>query len=153
MIKRYWFCEDCGKKYVKEEDALECVKKHEEYKKEQEKIYKENKKMVFSKSVKLTKSAFDTHGGGVNFQVPKDCNVVILMGNKGSGLRPYQLLLPHQIYVSDLREKFEKEGFEVIVLVPVNSKDYMDVAYRDNYSYERWKGSQEGRNTKQRSSE
>ena len=65
-------------------------------------------------------------------------SLVILMGNKGGGLEPYTLLLPHQIYVSDLRETFEKEDFEVIVLIPLRSKDYINIVYRDKYSFDRW---------------
>ena len=61
------------------------------------------------------------------------------MGNNGTGLRPYRLLLPHQVYVKDIREAFEEKNFEVIVMVPVKAKDYLNIAYKNKYSYDRWK--------------
>ncbi len=138
MIKQTWTCSECKKTYENKEDAIKCEAEHEKEKIKQKKIIEENKKMIFGKSVKIHKSSFDNLGGCVDFKVPKDCNCVILMGNKGGGLIPYQLLLPHQVYVSDLKKTFKKEGFEVIVLIPIKSKDYMDVVYRDKYSEQRW---------------
>ena len=138
MVKESWLCSDCQKPYLKKEDAIECEKKHAEYEKEQEVKRKENAKMIFNKGIEIDKSCFDDLGGYMDFKIPDDCDCVILMGNKGGGLIPYQLLLPHQVYVSDLKDTFKEEGFEVIVLIPIKSKDYMNIAYKDKYSFDRW---------------
>ncbi len=139
MVKQCWLCKDCNKPYYIKKDALNCEKRHEKHKLEQEKIHKENQKMVFGKGVKITKNHFDTHGGGVDFKIPKNCDLIILMGNKGGGYVPYQCLLPHQVYVTDLREAFEEHGFEVIYVVGINSESPFQIAYQNKYGFDRWK--------------
>ncbi len=138
MVKNVFMCVECQKSYLEKEDAINCEKKHEDYREEQLRIHKENQKMVFSKSVKITKTAFDTHGGGVDLKIPKDCGMIILMGNKGGGRVPYRCSLPHQVYIKDLREAFEEHNFEVIEVLPVKSKDIFNVVYKDKYSFDRW---------------
>ena len=92
----------------------------------------------FPKTVTINKSAFDTHGGGLDFEIPKDCNLIILCGNKGGGLVPYRCLLPHQVYVKDLKETFKETGFEVITIIPVKSNISVDIAYNGMYGEQRW---------------
>jgi len=46
-------------------------------------------KIRFPSYVKIEKSVFDTTGGCLSFKLPKDCNSIILCGNKGGGLVPY----------------------------------------------------------------
>ncbi len=153
MVKNSFTCNDCNKSYLKEEEAIACEKKHKEEKQKNEELIKKNKKMVFGKTVKITKNSFDTHGGGVNFKVPKDCDLIILMGNKGGGYIPYKCLLPHQVYVSDLREAFEKEHFEVICVVGVKSSDVFPIAYKNGYGLQRWKDLEKKGDANQENSE
>ncbi len=139
MVKQKWSCSECDKVYSSEKEALECEQKHEIENQEAEKIRKENAKMVFDKVVKVTKSNFDTTGGNVDFQVPKGCDLIILMGNRGGGFVPYQCLLPHQVYVNDLRKAFKEHGFEVIYVIGVKSKDTFPIVYANAYGFGRWK--------------
>ncbi len=67
--------------------------------------------------MKTSKSHF---GDFYNFEMPKECDVVILAINRGFGLEPRQLLLPHQVY----KEKIEKLNYGV-VLIPASSKNYI----------------------------
>lgn len=138
MVDRCWLCSHCSKPFQDEEDAVECEKKHEEYAEAQKKLMKENEKMRFPMHVKIKGSGFDELGGMVDFDLPKGCDLIILMGNKGGGYVPYNCLLPHQVYVSDLREDFDKHGFEVISLVGINSKDPFQIAFKDDYGFQRW---------------
>jgi len=138
MPTKSWRCNGCHKVYPKEEGALECEQEHRKDEAEQKKLDEENKKMVFSNAVKITKDAFDTHGGGVHFKIPKDCELIILMGNRGGGYVPYKCLLPHQVYVNDLREDFEEHDFEVISVIGVKSKDVFNIVYKDDYGFKRW---------------
>ena len=78
-------------------------------------------------------------GGMLDFKVPKNCDLIILCGNNGDGYIPYRCLLPHQVYLSDIRETFEEEGFEVIYVVPVNSKLPFAIAFNGEYGEQRWK--------------
>ena len=93
----------------------------------------------FSKAVTITKNSFDTLGGGVSFETPKDCDLIILCGNKGGGLSPYRCLLPHQVYVKDLKKTFKETGFEVITMIPVKSDTSIDLAYNGMYGEQRWR--------------
>ena len=141
MVKNSFTCGNCNKTYLKEEEAIACEKKHEEEKKEQEKQIEENKKMIFGNRVKINKSCFDELGGCLDFKLPKDCDLIILMGNKGGGYVPYQCLLPHQVYMKDIKETFKEKGFEVIYVVGIKSNDAFPVAYKDKYGFNRWKES------------
>jgi len=58
----------------------------------------------------------------LEFTMPEDCNVIILCEASGSGMKPRQVLLPHQLY----RKTIEKYGNDV-VLVPANCEDYIHV--------------------------
>ena len=138
MPNRVYECRECYEIYISEEAATNCEKKHVEKSKEKEKIHIENKKMRFPMYIEITRNAFETHQGGLKFDIPKNCSAIILMGNRGGGLQPYRLLLPHQVYISDIRDAFTKNHFEVISFVPVNHKDYVDLAYKDSYSADKW---------------
>ena len=104
--------------------------------------------ILFSKSVKIGRSIFDSddsvakrglaNGGRVDFDVPEDCDLVILMGNKGGGYVPYRCLLPHQVYVDDLKDAFEEKHFEVIYVIPINSESTFQIAYNGSYGKQRW---------------
>lgn len=106
------------------------------------------KDVLFANGVKIGKSIFDSHprnesdglvnGGRLDFEVPKDCDLIILMGNKGGGYVPYRCLLPHQVYLDDIKEAFEKWFFEVIYVVPISSKAPFQIAYHGEYGKQRW---------------
>jgi len=107
-----------------------------------------NGDIKLAKGVTIEKSIFDSHlrdpkkglsmGGMVYKKVPKDCDLIILCGNSGGGHRPYKCLLPHQMYLDDLKEDFEKHGFEVITIFPVKSKTNLNIAYNGDYGKQRW---------------
>lgn len=98
-----------------------------------------NKKDIkIAKIAKIEKSSFDEDGGMFNFEIPKDCDLIILAGNKGGGYIPYNCLLPHQVYLSDIKETFEKEHFEVIFMIPFNSKEPSPIAFNGDYGQQRW---------------
>lgn len=106
--------------------------------------------VILADGLEIGKSIFDTNiagerdskglalGGHVDFDVPADCDLVILMGNKGGGYVPYRCLLPHQIYMDDLKADFEKHFFEVIYVLPVSSKAPFQIAYSGTYGKQRW---------------
>ena len=94
-----------------------------------------------AKGVKIEKSVFDREGGVFDFEVPKDCDLIILCGNKGGGYIPYRCLLPHQVYLKDIKKTFEEEKFEVIYVIPVNSKKSFKIAYNGEYGKSRWENS------------
>lgn len=104
--------------------------------------------LKLAKGVKIGRSIFDddervkqrglANGGRLDFEVPKDCDLVILMGNKGDGHIPYRCLLPHQVYVDDIKKAFEEQHFEVIYILPVSSKAPFQIAYNGNYGKQRW---------------
>lgn len=91
-----------------------------------------------AKGVEIKKSTFDSTGGMLSFEVPKDCNLIVLMGNRGGGYVPYRCLLPHQVYLRDIREAFEKHAFEVIYVVPISSEAPFPIAYANEYGRGRW---------------
>lgn len=138
MVCKGFLCEVCSNSFTKEKEALKCEEKHKEEKRKQEEIIAKNKGMRFSKCVRVTKEELNDQFGSISFDVPKDCDLVILMGNRGTGYIPYRCLSPHQVYINDLRETFEKENFEVIYVVPVNSDTPFQIAYKNGYSEQRW---------------
>lgn len=110
---------------------------------------KDKKEIILAKGIEISKSIFDSgnkregkplfRGGCLSFDIPEECNLIILCGNKGEGHQTsFRCLLPHQIYVDDLKEIFEKEHYEVITLFPVRSSENINVAYRDDDSKKRW---------------
>lgn len=97
-----------------------------------------NEDIILAKGVKLEKSTFDSTGGMLDFKLPKDCDLVILMGNRGGGYVPFSSLLPHQVYLNDLREVCKEEGFEVIYAVGIKSDDPFHIAFKGEYGKQRW---------------
>ena len=64
----------------------------------------------------------------MDFDYPKNTTVVILCCNKGYGLEPIKLCLPHQIYAKDLRHyRKEDPSIRSFTLIPANSKDYINI--------------------------
>jgi len=92
----------------------------------------------YAKGVKLEKSTFDKDGGMIYFKVPKDCDLVILAGNRGGGYTPYRCLLPHQVYLKDIERAFSEEKFEVIYVIPVSSKAPFPIVFNGEYGRSRW---------------
>lgn len=109
-----------------------------------------DEEILLAKGIKIGKSIFDTNiagerdgkglamGGRLDFEVPKDCDLIILAGNKGGGYVPYQCLLPHQVYVEDIKKAFDEYHFEVIYVLPVKSADSILLVARSKYSLDRW---------------
>lgn len=65
-----------------------------------------------------------------DLDVPENCSVVILAYNKGGGLVPVSLCLPHQVYtrkVDELRKEYGNNYHFEVVAIPANSKDYITV--------------------------
>ena len=98
-----------------------------------------NKKDIkLSKGVKFTKGFHFTTGKQVDIDIPKDCDLIILMGNSGGGYVPYSCLLPHQVYENDIKEAFEEKHFEVIYVVPINSNAPFPIVFNGDYGKQRW---------------
>jgi len=136
MVKQTYTCSVCDGTYNSEEQAADCEKKHKEEKERQRRLAEENKKIVLGDSVSLRgKNAF---GQPLDYPSDKKYSTVILMGNSGGGLKPYQLLLPHQIYLDDIRETFKEKHFEVISVIGVDTSKAIDIAYKDGHSARRW---------------
>lgn len=70
----------------------------------------------------------------IKFKLPEEATVVVLCCNKGYGLEPIKVLLPHQIYKEDL-QKYKKESpdIESFTILPVNHKEYIEI------KEEKWK--------------
>lgn len=100
----------------------------------------QNKDIKLAKIVKLEDGVFDRadDGGCLDFNIPKHHDLIILAGNKGGGYIPYKCLLPHQVYLTDLKKDFIEHNFEVIYVIPVKAKLPFPIAYRDDYSHQRW---------------
>lgn len=96
------------------------------------------KDIKLAKGIKIEKSTFDKEGGVFDFEIPKHYDLIILAGNKGGGFVPYSCLLPHQVYLSDIKETFEKTDFEVIYVIPVKSKLPFHIAFNGDYGKRRW---------------
>jgi hypothetical protein len=139
MVKNSFTCNECGKSYLKKEDAIKCEEKHEEERRKLAEFVEKNKEMVFSKNVEVKKEDLENQFGGVKINFKDEHDLIILMGNKGGGHKPYRCLLPHHVYVRDIREAFEKEHFEVICVVGIKSSDVFPIAYKDGYGFQRWK--------------
>lgn len=138
MVKNSFTCNDCNKSFLDEQSAIDCERKHEEDRLEKKKIMEKNNKMVFSCNVEVKEEDLETQFPGVKIKIKGDYNLIILMGNRGFGYQPYKCLLPHQMYVNDIRESFEENDFEVIYFVGIKSKDVIPVAYKDQYGFQRW---------------
>ena len=103
--------------------------------------------MILAKGLRVGDSIFDTDrkkgekrkiGGMVYFDVPDDCGLIVLAGNNGGGHQPFCSLLPHQVYMDNLRDVFKEKDFELISVLPVRSQEVFNLVYRDQYSKQRW---------------
>jgi hypothetical protein len=94
--------------------------------------------ILLAKGVKLEKSIFDETGGMLSFELPEGYDLIVLAGNKGQGYIPYKVLLPHQVYLTDLKETFEKNFFEVIYVLPVKSELPFQIAYNGKSGKQAW---------------
>lgn len=77
------------------------------------------------------KKNFDLHDTdfGIMFDIhhmPKDADIIIVCYNKGC-LKPLRLMLPHQLYFKEFQKIVEDYDPTQITIVPVNSKDYIDL--------------------------
>lgn len=95
--------------------------------------------ILIAKNIEKHKSTFDPAGGMLSFELPDGCTSVILVGNNGGGWRPFRFLLPHQVYLGDIGKAFADYHFEVIGVVPIKSADIFPIAYKNDYSKQRWK--------------
>lgn len=104
------------------------------------------KEIILASGVEIKRSIFDSnimimgerYGGMLHFDVPKDCDLIVLMGNIGGGYVPFRCLLPHQVYMDDIRKAFDEKHFEVIYVVPISSKAPFQIAYNGEYGQQRW---------------
>lgn len=94
--------------------------------------------MVIAGTVKVKPTTFDVNGGVFDFALPPGCQAVILSGNRGGGHRPFQFLLNHQVYKSNLERLFAERNYEVICAHPVMFSGAVPLAYRDEYTQRRW---------------
>lgn len=63
----------------------------------------------------------------------EDYNIVILMSNEGYGLKPFRLLLKHQISIDMLKQELEKnKNTREFTIVPAKSEHYIDIAKVEN---------------------
>ena len=96
-------------------------------------------KILTAKDVELSEnSVYDNLGKQLSFDIPEGCDLIVLAGNIGGGWLPYRCLLPHQVYVEDLRKAFEEKRFEVIAVMPLVSKNVFSIAYKNEYGRKRW---------------
>lgn len=90
-----------------------------------------DKKKEFKKLVDFLGN--QTFGEYAALDLPDDVDLIIVCENAGGGLRPLNMLLPHQLYKKDLIA-LEKElakkctSFGEIVVVPVRSSEYITVS-------------------------
>lgn len=101
--------------------------------------------LKLAKGITIGKSIFDHQDkeslfqeGRLVFKNPEDFDLVILCGNSGGGYIPYRCLLPHQVYVAELKKAFEEYHFEVIYALPVRSRDAMLLVGKSDYEINRW---------------
>ena len=81
---------------------------------------------------KLTDQVTGLHknnfGTVVKFNVPDECDAVILCANYGGGLKPLTILLTHQIYKEYLEKLLEDRTIRELVVIPIRSKEYLTIA-------------------------
>ena len=67
----------------------------------------------------------DTFGPWLNIERRSDEDGIITMINRGGGLVPQKLLLPHQFYLRDLLNLINSDmDIDEVVGVPISSKNY-----------------------------
>jgi hypothetical protein len=81
----------------------------------------------------LTPLVPTSFGRMLDFEIPKDCDIVIIAVNEGTGLKPLRLSLPHQLYEDDVMQMLEElNGLSIndVVVIPARSSDYITVAHK-----------------------
>lgn len=104
--------------------------------------------MIVPSYVEVKKSGFDNYGQ-LSFDKPKDCNLIILLGNSGRAYIPFSCILPHQTYKGRLMDVFNTKHFEVVSALPVNSNNIFPIAYKNLYSEQRWSNAEEHKEDEQ----
>jgi hypothetical protein len=67
-------------------------------------------------------------GDIVDFAMPENTTAVILCYNEGYGLRPFDLCLPHQVYVKKLQKKLKENPLiRSFTIIPMNNEHYIGV--------------------------
>lgn len=84
------------------------------------------KKTKKTSAIKWRRSTF---GKWADYDVPDDCNVIVLcvMGGRHLQMHPVTVLLPHQVYKKNCRELLKEYGATEIVLLPYNSKERIEI--------------------------
>ena len=76
----------------------------------------------------LTEIIETDFGPRYKFSVPNRCQAVVLCYNNGSGLRPYNVSLPHQVYVKTVEKMIaEHPETKFVTVLPVY-RSYVDIA-------------------------
>jgi hypothetical protein len=60
-------------------------------------------------------------------KIPEDCDMIVLAVNKGFGLKPISVRLPHQVYVEDLEKMIKEHHAHEVVAIPFNHKNYISI--------------------------
>lgn len=78
----------------------------------------------------LTETTTNKFGVKADFEFSrKNHDVLIIAYNKGYGLIPCALCLPHHVYTKTLNEFVAKyPDIKSFTIIPANSKDYIDIA-------------------------
>ncbi len=82
---------------------------------------------VIKQQIKTTIVYGNPFGDMCVFDMPDDCNIVILAVNKGFGLRPVSLCLPGQVYVETIQKLLEEHQAKEIVAIPASSDNYISI--------------------------
>lgn len=60
-------------------------------------------------------------------EIPQDCDMIVLAVNKGFGLKPVSVKLPHQVYVKELEKMIKEYDAHEVVAIPYNHADYISI--------------------------
>ena len=82
-------------------------------------------RLSFTNKVKEIRTG--SFGKQVVLELPDWADVVILCYNE-YGLKPFNLCLPHQIYVEKLEKAIEGKGAVAITAIPARASEYIDIA-------------------------
>jgi len=78
----------------------------------------------------LVNTTTNTFGEKANLDLSLErFNIVIIAYNKGYGLIPFALCLPHQVYTKTLNKLLEENpGIKSFTIIPASSEDYIELA-------------------------
>lgn len=80
------------------------------------------------KQIKCRVSRGEVFGPWLNFEIPKDADLIVVSVNTGGGWRPVKMLLPGQLYVETLNEILDQHPDARWVAVhPVRSAECLEV--------------------------